>query len=201
MDRIGIRITSFCGAIVATVGMVSSSFVQHVELLYLTYGVFLGAGSSFVYTPSMVILGHYFKKRLGVVNGFVSFGSAVFTFILPLLLKYTLKELGLRWTMRIVSIFFALLIPCALSWKPLYNPRHKELDKYLTSKESLVKKVQGCSAFFKKFFNVEIWRNPGYRIWVIGLPISFLGYFVPFVHLVIIILSVGILLWSFSAGV
>ena len=59
--------------------------------MYLTYGCLLGIGSSLVYTPSMVILGHYFKRHLGIVNGIVAFGSGVFTIILPFVLKVRLR--------------------------------------------------------------------------------------------------------------
>jgi len=38
-----------------------------------------GTGSSFIYSGSLVILGHYFKKRMSLVNGIVTTGSAIFT--------------------------------------------------------------------------------------------------------------------------
>ena len=43
------------------------------------------------------------RARLGIVNGIVASGSAVFTMILPILLKYLLAEIGLRNTMRILA--------------------------------------------------------------------------------------------------
>ncbi|KAF6041463.1 SLC16A10 [Bugula neritina] len=48
-------------------------------MMYLTYGVMFGIGSSFIYSGSLVILGHYFKKRMSLVNGIVTTGSAIFT--------------------------------------------------------------------------------------------------------------------------
>ena len=54
----------------------------------------LGAGSSLVYTPSVAILGHYFRKRLGIVNGFVTTGSSIFAVGLPHLLKFLFAEIG-----------------------------------------------------------------------------------------------------------
>ena len=54
----------------------------------------LGAGSSLVYTPSVVILGHYFSKYLGIVNGFVTTGSSIFAVGLPHLFKAMFKEIG-----------------------------------------------------------------------------------------------------------
>ena len=53
-----------------------------------------GTGSSLVYTPSVVILGHYFKKHHGIVNGFVTTGSSVFAVGLPHLMQYLFKEIG-----------------------------------------------------------------------------------------------------------
>ena len=33
------------------------------EVLYVTYGFFLGLGLSLIYSPSLTIVGHYFKRR------------------------------------------------------------------------------------------------------------------------------------------
>ena len=41
--------------------MLLSSFAKNVNTLYLTYGVFTGGGGSLIYTPSILILGHYFR--------------------------------------------------------------------------------------------------------------------------------------------
>ena len=183
VDRFGIRLTACVGAILATLGMVASSFVSNLEVLYLTYGLLLGVGSSLIYNPSLVILGHYFKKHLGVVNGLVSFGSAVFTIVLPFMLKELLEVVGLRNTMRVLAGLIAVLIPMSLTWKPLFENRHTELDHYLST-DSVRHKMTGCCAFASKFLNVSIWKNKGYRIWALSLPVAFLGYFVPFVHLV-----------------
>ena len=54
----------------------------------------VGSGSSLVYTPSVVILGHYFKRYHGVVNGFVTIGSALFGVVLPHVFKLLFQEVG-----------------------------------------------------------------------------------------------------------
>ena len=183
VDRFGIRRTAFTGALLATAGMLASSFVNQLEVLYLTYGLLLGIGSSLIYNPSLVILGHYFKRHLGIVNGLVSFGSAVFTIVLPFLLKETLRSIGLQNTMRMLAGFLSLLMIGSLTWKPLFEVRHTELDHYLSS-TSIKATARGFRQWIKKFLNVNIWKNKSYVIWAICLPISFLGYFIPFVHLV-----------------
>ena len=94
-DKIGIRLTSIIGAVLATLGMgLSALFYDKISVLYLTYGIMFGSGSSLVYTPSLTILGHYFKKRLGVVNGIVTAGSSVFTIGLSFVNQHILETHG-----------------------------------------------------------------------------------------------------------
>ncbi|XP_074650030.1 monocarboxylate transporter 10-like [Tubulanus polymorphus] len=182
-DRIGIRKTAFAGASLAFIGMLSSSFVKRLELLYLTYGLLLGIGSSFVYTPSLIILGHYFQRHLGIANGIVTFGSAVFTIVLPFALKEMLKLIGLSHTLQAMSSLYFILIFLTLLWKPVLKHKHSELN-HLLSTESLVRAVGGCCRFIGKYLNMGIWRNRAYVIWVLSVGTALFGYFVPFVHLV-----------------
>ena len=64
--------------------------------LYLTYGVVFGAGATLTYTPSLAIIGHYFKRHIGLANGLVAAGSSVFSIVMPLLLQILLKKIGVR---------------------------------------------------------------------------------------------------------
>ena len=57
--------------------MFTSAFVSSsLPSLFTTYGVVLGFGFSLSYTPSLVILGHYFKRRLAIVNYLVTSGTS-----------------------------------------------------------------------------------------------------------------------------
>ena len=67
-------------------------YMPQVQILVFTYGILFGGGSSLVYTPSLVILGHYFKRHIGLVNGLVATGSSIFTIAMPHILKVLLKE-------------------------------------------------------------------------------------------------------------
>ena len=94
-DKYGIRRVAFVGACIATLGMFLSSFVaDHFGALSFTFGILFGGGSSLCYAPSLAILGHYFRKRIGIVNGFVAAGSSVFTFAMPILLPHLLRSIG-----------------------------------------------------------------------------------------------------------
>ncbi|XP_054718143.1 monocarboxylate transporter 10-like [Uloborus diversus] len=180
-DKLGIRTTAFIGGLMATAGMLISSFVPSLELLYLTYGVLLGSGASLAYTPSLVVLGHYFHRRLGFVNGLVTAGSSVFTMVMPLLLTYLLDTIELSATLQILSLVMGSLMVCALTFRPL-NVQHQritEKDAH-NSDESLESEASCCG----KCLVTSIWKNKKYLLWVFAIPTALFGYFVPYVHLV-----------------
>ncbi|XP_033859964.2 monocarboxylate transporter 10 [Acipenser ruthenus] len=168
-DLFGCRKTAVAGAAVGLIGLFASSFVRTLGPLYFTYGIVFACGCSFAYQPSLVILGHYFKKRLGLVNGIVTAGSSVFTITLPYLLSFLLNWLGLHNTFRFLSIFMLVLMLVGFTYKPLMpEPRSPQTGK-----------VPRLS----KIFNFNIWKSVGYRIWALGIPAALYGYFVPYVHL------------------
>ena len=182
-DRVGIRLTAITGAVFSTIGLVGSAFIERLELLYLTYGLILGIGSSMVYSPSLVILGHYFKKHMGLVNGIVSFGSSIFTICLTQILPRLLKELDIKYCFLFLASLHFMLILFTLSWKPLYK-KEDHLAELTLSTESVYEHCGSCCKWTKKFLNVNIWKSRAYVTWIVSLCVALFGYFVPFFHLV-----------------
>lgn len=146
-----------------------------IEPLYFTYGVLFACGCSFAYQPSLVILGHYFKKRLGLVNGIVTAGSSLFTVTLPFLLRVLIDSVDLFNTLRVLCVLMFILFLAGFTYKPLVsNAKDKEVAK------------KGKFRFppEKKIFNFSVFKVMSYRIWAFGIPAALFGYFVPYVHLV-----------------
>uniref|UniRef100_A0A672RU96 Solute carrier family 16 member 2 n=1 Tax=Sinocyclocheilus grahami TaxID=75366 RepID=A0A672RU96_SINGR len=160
-DHFGCRKTAVCGAFVAFLGLLTSSFATTLGLRYFTYGILFGCGSSFAFQPSLVILGHYFRQRLGLANGVVTAGSSLFSMGLPVLLKKVVGPLGLPRTFQILSIFMLVQSLLALTFKPLMP--------------------SGMCPM--KYFNVRVFGVLTYRVWAFGVATAVLGYFVPYVHL------------------
>ncbi|XP_037014920.2 monocarboxylate transporter 10 isoform X1 [Artibeus jamaicensis] len=181
-DTFGCRKTAVVGAAVGFIGLLSSSFVSSIEPLYLTYGIIFACGCAFAYQPSLVILGHYFKKRLGLVNGIVTAGSSIFTVLLPLLLRVLINTVGLFYTLRVLCIFMFVLFLAGFTYRPLASS--------VREKESGIKGGNRFSFFSrrklsppKKFFNFAIFKVTAYTVWAVGIPLALFGYFVPYVHL------------------
>lgn len=128
-DTFGIRKTAVLGGILATSGMFASSFVSSLYHLYFTYGIMFGVGASLAYTPSLVILGHYFNKRLGIVNGVVTAGSSVFTMIISVSLEAIIKTNDFQANMRILAGLMSLLILCGLTFIEKKKKTHHQEKK------------------------------------------------------------------------
>uniref|UniRef100_A0A672YUU3 Monocarboxylate transporter 10 n=1 Tax=Sphaeramia orbicularis TaxID=375764 RepID=A0A672YUU3_9TELE len=171
-DILGCRVTAVGGAAVGLIGLLASSFVKSLGPMYFTYGIVFACGCSFAYQPSLVILGHYFKKRLGLVNGIVTAGSSIFTITLPFMLSGLLEKVGLQNTMRVLCIFMFVLMLAGFTYKPLMPVRPSST------------RTGGLCPPLSQIFNINIWRSLGYRIWAFGIPAALYGYFVPYVHLV-----------------
>lgn len=167
-DKIGLRRTTLIGGVLAALGMFLSSFItNNVEALYVTYGIMYGLGAALAYTPSLAILGHYFHKYLGFVNGIVTAGSSVFTVVMPFVIEEVVRSSGLNHTLWVLAALAACIMLCAMLFKPLPS-RVKPKQKMLT---------------FKGMINVSIWKNKRYVIWASVIPIALFGYFVPYVHM------------------
>ncbi|XP_062123523.1 monocarboxylate transporter 10 isoform X1 [Drosophila sulfurigaster albostrigata] len=174
-DKIGLRLTTFLGGMIAAGGLLLSSFcADNINALYFTYGIMFGLGGALAYTPTLAILGHYFKRYLGKVSGFVTAGSSVFTVILPPGLDLLLQNYGLETTLRIMSLMAAFIIVCSFVYKPLHFPQDSPKKKNGRSR---------FNVFLRSIVNVDIWKRKRYVIWALCVPLALFGYFVPYVHM------------------
>jgi len=175
-DKIGLRATSVLGGFLATLGMgLSTIGYKHIEVLYVTYGLLFGAGASLVYTPSLTILGHYFRKRLGVVNGVVTAGSSIFTIGLSYTNQYILDNHGLLPCLQLLACLSSVLVFCGLTFVPLLHTD--------TENEQDIKEKSKPRKMMEKLVYLENWKNKRYIIWTIAIPLAQFGYFVPYCHL------------------
>ncbi|XP_049597505.1 monocarboxylate transporter 8 [Syngnathus scovelli] len=189
-DHFGCRKTAVSGALLAFIGLLSTSFANSLSLRYFTYGILFGCGSSFAFQPSLVILGHYFRQRLGLANGVVTAGASLFSMVLPVLLNKVVEPLGLSRTFQILSLFMLVQALLALTFKPLLpagpcmgptGPAEPQTQAGVTppSGNWWHKVLAGV----RKYFNLRVFRILTYRVWAFGVATAVLGYFVPYVHL------------------
>nr|XP_046178680.1 monocarboxylate transporter 8-like isoform X1 [Oncorhynchus gorbuscha] len=191
-DHFGCRKTAVGGATVAFIGLLSTAFAKSLSLRYFTYGILFGCGSSFAFQPSLVILGHYFRQRLGLANGVVTAGSSLFSMGLPVLLTKVVEPLGLSRTFQILSLFMLVQALLALTFRPLLpqrapmgppepgGPAGSTTQPGAPARGSRWSRAQ---TQVRKAFNVKVFHIVTYRVWAFGVSTAVLGYFVPYIHL------------------
>lgn len=194
------RYTVLLGGLFTSSGMFFSSFVLHdINVLYLTYGVMYGIGAAFTYSPSLAVLGHYFEKYLGKVTGFATTGSSVFTAIMPFVYNHLLEAYSLAVTLRIIAMLSSLIVFCAILYESPAKPEKtaalsldtaapaEKLKQVTVTTGTADKESKSLGSklveIIKGAIYMDNWRKKRYVIWVLGITISQLGYFIPYVHM------------------
>ena len=170
-------------------------YCSSLGLRYFTYGIVFGCGSSFAFQPSLVILGHYFRRRLGLANGIVTAGASLFSMGLPVFLNKVVEPLGLSRTFQILSLFMLVQALLALAFRPLMpagggmgppgmGPGSAEPQTQSGATAQGASCWSRVLAGFRKYFNLRVFHIVTYRLWAFGVATAVLGYFVPYIHLV-----------------
>jgi len=106
--RIGPRATSAIGGILFSLGLLLASWTQSLPMLYLTWGVMVGAGIGFGYLAPITVGSKWFPHHRGLVNGLAigifAAGSGIFG---PVAAMMT-ENFGWRATFQILAGVFVV---------------------------------------------------------------------------------------------
>lgn len=84
----------------------------------------LGAGTAFLYTPGLIIVGQYFKERRGIANGIAVAGCSIGGLVLPPIYSFILNKYGLNGAMIITSgLMLQLFVVAAVLRPPSFYQR------------------------------------------------------------------------------
>lgn len=171
-ERYGCWVVALLGTLACSIGLLSSSFVTSLPMLYLTYSFVWGMGASLVYFADLLILTKYFKARLAFANGIMALGGAIGGSVLSPTMQQLFIHVGLANMFRVLSGAFLILSGFALVYRPRRSVYPQSGD------------VTGAHKEKKCLFDWEILRNKAFLMWIAVIFIFMLGYMVPFVHLV-----------------
>jgi oxalate/formate antiporter len=91
VDRFGARFLITLGCVLSGLGWITSAWVSGVTGLYLTYGLFCGVGTGFVYIGIVGLMLKWFPDRRGFATGVVAagygFGAILTTFPIDTMIK------------------------------------------------------------------------------------------------------------------
>ena len=179
-DRFGCRVTCFLGGTLCIAGLVSTSFVQSLTVMYFTYSALYGLGTCFIYNPCFLVIAKYFTNKLSVATGVVSLGASVGVLYTGPLLQVLLDAFEWRNTFRIMAATYALVCILSLSFNP-YVEEVTILETFNTeenNKEEIRNEKTGISLY------CSVWSFPAYTVVVTSLTFASFGMYIPYINLV-----------------
>ncbi|EHB10787.1 Monocarboxylate transporter 6 [Heterocephalus glaber] len=195
VGRYGCRVTMMLGGVLASLGMVASSFSRTITQLFLTAGMITGLGMSFSFQASITVLGLYFVRRRPLANALASMGISLGITLWPPFARYLLENLGWRGSFLIFGGVFLHCCICGAIIRPVATntvPETKE-DPSSSSKTPAQGCLAACSSGIQHHLAFDILRhNVGYCIYTLGMTWTFMGYSLPHVFLVPYAMKYGV---------
>ncbi len=173
LPRLGYRAVSCLGSLLFGAGLLLSSIAPNLPVLFLTYGLMFGIGSSMVNFSGVLILPNFFKYRRGLAFGISLSGHGIGALPMGYLTEYLIEEFGLRIALRLMALFALPLFAGSL----VYGSA-----TVLSKKENLEDKPR--SVVVKKSSSESVWKNKAVLAHSLAMAVNAFGYYVPAVHLV-----------------
>ena len=198
--RFGCRVTTLLGGFLCTLSLGVSSLVKSIGMLYLTYSVLYGLGTSCVFSASLNIISKYFKKRRSMATGIVTCGQGGGVLILAPILQTMIDAVGWQNTYRIMAGVVPVLCLSGLTYSPHVQDEDVvnsvlEEDAKSNSAEGLPKKQETHEVLAERESSVEkekkgwlvyitVWKEPKFVATVISASVMMFSHYVPQIHLV-----------------
>ena len=185
-DQIGCRVVTCAGGFLSFVGLLTTSFVTNFTLLYFTYGLLWGLGTSFCYFASLVVLPLHFRNYLSLAYGIAIAGAGLGVPPMMWAINHLNEYYDWRVTMRILAGITLFMCAASLSYSRQAHVKdlHVQLEKQDLSKNLDSSIYRKLKLHFLEFVSVNPWRNRAFAVWAISLSFIAFGNFIPFVFLV-----------------
>ncbi|XP_048582394.1 monocarboxylate transporter 14-like [Nematostella vectensis] len=169
VQRYGSRATAIAGGFVCAIAFLSSAYSPSLELLYVTYGVGLGLGTSLCFCSGLGIIPMYFEKHQALAYSLGQLGAPVGTLTLTPLLQYLFNKLGFSLTMVAIAGFHIIVVISGLTYRPVPEVPRRDGEAEVRA---------------KKGFDVSVFKNRKFVMWLVCLATVFPALLIPYVHLV-----------------
>ncbi|KAI0768225.1 major facilitator superfamily domain-containing protein [Trametes elegans] len=144
--------------------MVSLCEKDQAYQLFLSQGVLFGIGIALLFSPSLAVLGHWFRKRRALAIGLTTGGSATGGIIMPIILEQLIPVVGFGWACRIVAfILMACLVVSCLT---------------IRTRLPLSGRIS-----FRTAIDFGGFKDPRYTLATIGSFLLFYGFLIPYFYI------------------
>ncbi|XP_033759685.1 monocarboxylate transporter 13-like [Pecten maximus] len=129
VNQFGMRKVAFVGGIVASFGLMASSFATNLPGLTLCYGVITGVGCGLTFIPGSVAVARYFTKRRNIAMGVAGAGSGIGSFAFPPIINYLTEIYSWRGMFMILSGISLNMCVFALLYRPVTSPNDRNEEE------------------------------------------------------------------------
>ena len=109
--------SAMIGSLLCAFGLLCTSFARHIPVMYFTYGVILGTGSSLSYNAAYLTVPRFFKRWRSVSMGILAAGAQVGNLCLSPLVAFLLETLGWIRTYQISAALALIILPLGLAFR------------------------------------------------------------------------------------
>ncbi|XP_051851088.1 monocarboxylate transporter 6 [Antechinus flavipes] len=188
VEHFGCRVTVMLGGVLASSGMVASSFSRSLSQLYITAGFITGLGMSFSFQAGITVLGYYFFYHRTLANALASAGVSIGITLWPLLSRYLLESFGWRGTFLIFGGVFLHCCVCGAVMRPVALKAESAYP--LPNKAPEPGCLLTCGQAVRRHLAFDVFlQNQGYRFYTLGVVWMLMGFTVPHIFLVPFALS------------
>ncbi|KAK0723929.1 major facilitator superfamily domain-containing protein [Apiosordaria backusii] len=103
-DKYGPRWPIMGGSVCLFAALIVVSISTNYWHLLVAFAVFSGLGSALLFTPSIAVIGHYFKARRGLATGVATTAGSVSAVVFPYIVQELFVKVGWPWTMRALAL-------------------------------------------------------------------------------------------------
>lgn len=116
MARVGERRCCLMGAVLTSIGLLTSSYAHSLGVLYLTWGVLVGSGMALSLFAGVVCVNKWFSSKRAVASGIGNTGAAAGPFLFGALWSTMTASYGWRGTLRMLAASDLVLLCGAALW-------------------------------------------------------------------------------------
>ncbi|KAF9266174.1 MFS general substrate transporter [Marasmius fiardii PR-910] len=135
---------------------ISTEYYQFI----LAQGIGVGLSAGMLFTPSLSVLAHHFKRHRSAVFGIFAGGASVGGAVLPIAVQRLLNQVGFPWTIRIMAFIILFCVATGfVCCSPRLQPRRGS-----------------------RVLDFRVFRDVSYTFLVFGAGLVSLGLYVPLTY-------------------
>ncbi|HJU11685.1 MAG TPA: MCT family MFS transporter [Candidatus Binataceae bacterium] len=109
-DRFGPRPVVIAGALTMGIGLLSTSYIDRLWLIYLTYGLGVGVAVALTYVPMLAVVGGWFLQRRNTAMGVAVSGIGCGTLLFAPMAAWLIERYGWREAYALMAICSAVAL-------------------------------------------------------------------------------------------